>query len=117
MDAKIYQWDEYSWYATNWDLDETIKWYQENITEMEPESIDDIEECDLDKDGVWVETTDLADIEKIGDMENFSFSPHEKTFGDLRRHGYSVTKWTSFREALKAYEGFTEPFEIASTEF
>jgi len=117
MSVKIYKMDEYSWYATDWDFDKTLDWYQNNITELEDSEIDEIEECDIDKEGMWWNTTNPKDLKQLDLNDELSASSKNITFGDLMRSGDEVFKYISFRKAIELSGKFTEPFEIANTEW
>lgn len=120
--SEVYKLNDYDYYITPWDLEDTIDWYNE---EYEDEiSIDDIEICNLDSEGMWVETTDSNDIDRLGESDEL-ISTYTKEgisipeFGDLMR-GYdgAIYKFTSYREVInKNYidNELSEPEVIAST--
>lgn len=115
-DPKVYQIDNYSWLASNWSFEKTIAWYQQHINLLDADSINRIEECDIDSVGMWCETTDPADIERLGDADRLG-TQSDPVFEDLCRSNGSVYKFVSFRTALQKLGEFTEPIEIASTEW
>jgi hypothetical protein len=74
MSIKIYKMDEYSWYATPWNFDKTLDWYQKNIVKLTEDEIEDIEECDIDKEGMWWNTNDPNDLKQLGVSDELSAS-------------------------------------------
>jgi len=117
MSVAIYKMDEYSWYATDWDFDKTLDWYQKNIVELTESEIEEIEECNVDKEGMWWETSDPKDLEQLGVNDELSATSKDTAFGDLMRSGDEVFKYIPFRKAIELSGKFTEPFEIAATEW
>lgn len=117
MDNKIrvFKMNEYVWYASKWNSEETNDWYNKNI---EDNDIEDVELVDLDTEGMWYETNDKEDIEKLGDSDELGdFILGEAEFGDLLRKGNSVYKYISYRDAIEFDKEFTEPYSIATTEW
>lgn len=81
---------------------------------------DEAKECDLDKDGMWWQTEDKEDLEKLGTADELIGKDDNNNleFGSLQRFGYdTICKYISFRQAIKYDLDFTEPYCIASTEF
>lgn len=123
----VYKLNDYEWYITSWYLEDTLKWY---INEFGDEiTEEDVELCDIDKKGMWIETTDNNDILKLGDSDELISTKVDKhgkritvpKFGDLMR-GYDglVFKFTSFRDVInKNYmdNPLKEPEVIASTDW
>jgi len=112
--VKVYEMNDCSWFASKWDKEKTNQYYN---NEIDDNDINDVTECDLDKDGMWYLTEDQADIEALGDSDELVNDISEPVIGDLMRRGNEVFKFTSFREVLKESEDFTEPYEIATTEW
>lgn len=119
--VKVFRMNECEWYASKWDLKETNDWYEKNIAEND---IDEVEEMDLELEGMWVETTDKKDIERLGDKEivtRHDLAKDNYKLGDLLRVGDSIFKFISYKEAIeKDIAGygvdFEEPYLIASNE-
>lgn len=108
---KVYFDGNSEWYASPWDLEKTREWI---IKEYESDDDYEIEECDLDNDGMWYETNDKKDIEQLGDYDEQC----KGGIGDLRRgieDKNIVEKFMTFREVLNI-QGYSEkPYEIATT--
>ena len=112
--VKVYKMNDDSWFASKWDKEKT---HQSHNNEIDDNDIVDVVECDLDKDGMWWTTEDKADIEALGEADELVSDTLKPTIGDLMRKSYEVYKFTSFREVLEISEDFTEPYEIATTEW
>ncbi|WP_252251274.1 hypothetical protein [Clostridium sp. VAP52] len=124
-ELKVYKLNDYEWYITPWDLEDTLKWYNE---EYEDNVIkEDIIESNLDTEGMWWETEDKNDIEKLGNydeiigVEKTSEGTKRKIyFGNLMRKDGEIYKYIPFREVIKNYylnAILTEPEVIATTEW
>lgn len=123
-DFKIYKMNDCEWYITPLSIEETIKWYNKEFDEDITEK--DIEEVDLNTEGMWWETKNKDDIDKLGDSEE-SISYKETKygyiknacFGDLMRKEGLIYKYSSFRDVIKNNysEGIKEPEMIASTDW
>lgn len=115
-EIKVLKMNDYEWYATKWSIEETNKWYKENIAEND---IEDIGICDLDKHGVWCPTEDEKDIEKLKDTDKVIRidDEHKLMFGNLIKMDGEVYKYISLREAILKNADFREPYCIASTEW
>lgn len=123
---KVYKMNDYEWWASKNGVDELICWYRENIDDSLTfeEMLEEVEECDLDKDGMWYITTDKADIEELGDCDDLigfeiinGMHKRKVQFGNLMRKGEEVYKFIPYREAIKFDLDFKEPYNIASTEW
>jgi hypothetical protein len=112
--VKIYKMNDYSWFASKWDMEKTNEYYNQKVDDND---IEDVEECDLDKDGMWWETTDKADIEMLGEFDEVTSDTSKISIGDLMCRGGEIYKFTSFRDVLAENKDFTEPYEIATTEW
>lgn len=113
-EIKVYRMNDYEWYASKWDIEKTNEWYCE---QFEDNDIDDIEVSDLDNDGMWWNTVDKQDIDRLGDADEIISEIGKPKAGDLMRKGSEVYKWITFREAIQFDLDFTEPYCIACTEF
>ena len=119
---KVYRMDDYEWWASKWDKKRTNDFFNEEYgTDNE---VEDIRECDIDKEGMWWETTDIKDIERLGGYEEListeevnGMTRRKTSFGDLIRKDGLVFKFTSFRDVLKIQGDFEEPHMIATTEW
>lgn len=121
---KVYKLNDSEWYITPWSIDKTLAWYNKefkcNLT------TDMIQECNVYKEGMWLETTDEDDIEALGDSDEIisiiktpQGLKRSVMFGDLMKKGESVYKYCSFKVAIEEIydEELKEPEIIASTEF
>ena len=117
-EIKVFKMNDYEWWATKWDADKTNDWYNKHI---EDNDIEDLELCNLDSEGMWYETKEKEDIDKLGDSDelisyevvNNKKVPKAK-FGDLKRYGGDVYKYISFRDAVAFDIYFKEPYCLAS---
>jgi hypothetical protein len=109
----VFKMNDYEWWASNLSLEETKKYYEKVFGE--DIEIEDIKECDIDKEGMWWVTEDEQDIQRIG--ENDECMHIKREFGDLRRIYGEVYKYIPFRLALMKNGEIKEPFCIASTEW
>lgn len=126
-DIKVYKMNDYEWWASKLNKRETLDFYlKETGLDEDENPLEDIIECDIDTEGMWWETKDIEDIEKLGDAdeiisyETIDGKKVRKTkFGDLTRMFGSgeIHKFISFREAIEKMGEYTEPYEIASTEW
>jgi hypothetical protein len=124
---KVFKMGDYEWWATKFNKEETLEWYIEESGLLEDEvSMDEMKECDLDKEGMWWETNDPEDIKKLGDadeivgIEKINGRTRKRVrFGNLMRRGAEVYKFIPFREALEKYGDFEESscFCLATTEW
>lgn len=121
MSIKVYKMDDYEWWASKWDKEKTNNFFNEEYgTENE---IEDVKECDLDKDGMWYATNNPKDIEELGDNDEIisiekvnGMTKRKVAFGDLMRRDGEVFKYMSLRNVLKLHGDFEKPFMIATTE-
>lgn len=123
MDMKVYRFGDYEWVATNWDLEKTKEWYQAEFGLSDDEMEMDFEECDIDKQGQYVE---FENEEKIKALEAEGIEeesvPDENgvnDIGSLLKRGSEWFELVPFRKALEINE-FTpssEPIVIATTEW
>ena len=108
-DIKVYQMNEYDWVATPFDLEKTIQWYMDEVGMLE-EEIQDVRECDIEKEGTWCEVTGIIDMEQIKEKQAIG----DKKFGDMKKQFGTVWIYTSFKDAI--INDIKEPYIISSTE-
>lgn len=127
-DIKVFQMDDYEWWAIKGDIEELVDWYRENIDNSYSveKMIDEAKECDIDTEGMWWATENPADIERLGDYDEIvSYETlngrkiRKPKFGNLTRMSGSgeIYKFISFRDAIEKSGEYTEPYMIASTEW
>lgn len=123
---KVYKMNDYEWWVSKNGVEELICWYRENIDDSftYEEMLGEVKECNLDKEGMWWETKDIKDIEKLGDYEELisvekvnGITRRNVSFGDLIRKGDEVYKFIPYREAIKNDLDFKEPYMIATIEW
>ncbi|GEM_PF-1156375 len=122
---KVYKMNDYEWWASKWDKQETNEWYKKEHGLSEQDNpIEEVVESDLDKEGMWWETEDKEDIKKLGDSDEIiGFEivngQHKRkvTPGDLIRKGNEVYKYITFREAIAKDIYFKDPYCIASIDW
>lgn len=121
---KVYKLNDYEWYITPWNLSDTLNWYNKEFGD--DLTTNDVEESNLDLEGMWWETQDKEDIERLGDSDEIITIEKTPTgtkrsvcFGDLMRKDGDVYKYTSFKDVIKIYynESIEEPEVIATTEW
>lgn len=120
--VKVYRMDDCEWWASKWNEEETNKFFNEEYgTENE---IEDVKECNMDKDGMWYTTNNPKDIEELGDNDEImsiekvnGMKKRKVAFGNLMRRDGEVFKYMSFRDVLKLNGDFENPFMIATTEW
>lgn len=125
MSIRVYKMNDYEWWASELDKKETNEFYKKELgLTNEDNPLEDIKECNIDKEGMWWETTDEKDLERLGDadeiigIEKINGMIRKKVrFGDLMRRQEGIFKFISFREAIKICGEYKEPYEIASTEW
>lgn len=118
-DIRVYKMNDYEWYASKWSIEDTNEWYKkEFVLDDDENPIDEIRVCNLDEEGVWMETTNEEDLKEIGDNDEIGNVVLGKpNFGDLKRENSSIWKYISFREAIQSDLDFEEPYCIATTEY
>lgn len=122
---KVYKMNDYEWWASKLGKKETNEFYKKELRLTEEDNpSEDIKECNIDKEGMWWETVEEKDLERLGDadeiigFENFNGMTRRKVqFGNLMRIGGEVYKFIPFREAIKNCGAYEEPHMIASTEW
>jgi len=114
---KVYQMNDCEWWASKWDIHKTNEYYLKDVgMDAGDNPEEEVEECDIDKKGMWWETHDKKDREELGDYDEIS-SANGHEFGSLMRQGNEIYKLISFREAIAKNGDFENPYCIASTEF
>jgi hypothetical protein len=123
---RVYKMDDYTWWASKTSKEEARDCYMEEYRRLKEEDvpIGGIRECNLDTEGMWWETRDDKDLERLGDADEIvgfeivkGQTKRKIQFGNLLRDGDRIFKFISFREALQKHGDFTEPFCLASTEW
>jgi hypothetical protein len=118
-DITVYKLNEYEWWASKLSIEETEAFYEKEIGEEN--DIEDIEECNIDKEGMWweIETGTKEHEEATLKLNGLSKWKQEKelTSGDLMNDDGTISKWITFREAIERSGEYCEPFCIASTEW
>lgn len=125
-DIRVYRMNDCEWWASKWDIDKTLEFYLRltGVTEEE-NPLDEMIECDLDNDGMWMETNNEEDLEKLGENDevisvkqtNIEGILTKSNPGDIERRGECIFKFITFREAIQQDKDFKEPYCIASTEY
>lgn len=113
---KVYFDGDGDWYVSPWEIEKTRQWIIENY-QLDEEL--ELEECDLDNDGMWYETNDLKDIATLGDSDECQ-KGNIGNMGDLRKgieDKNIVEKVISFREVIKSQGYSGEPYIIATTNY
>ena len=112
---KVYKMNDFSFVASDLSVEETNAWYEKEFGEEN--NIEDIREVDLDNEGMWWLLTNENKIQEFlynGCVETMT----ETKFGSMMTRDYhDVYEFISYKEALKRSGEYTEPYEIASTEF
>lgn len=121
---KVYKLNDYEWYVTPWSIEKTLEWYNKEFDDDLTKDM--VGECDIYNEGMWLETSDKEDIERLGDSdERISIIKTPKgikravRFGDLMRRDDIVYKYCSFKVAIEDMydKELVEPEVIASTDF
>lgn len=119
---KVYKMNDYEWWASKLSIEETAKFIENEI--RRENDLDDVKECDLDKDGMRWPTEDRADLDRLGDADEIigfeiinGQTKRKVGFGDLMRSEGKVYKYIPLRLALLKSGEYTEPFCIAATEW
>ncbi|WIV11148.1 hypothetical protein [Proteiniborus sp. MB09-C3] len=124
-DIKVYKINDYEWWASKLNIEETLDFYlKEYNLDEDDNPIENIKECDIDKEGMWWLTEDIEDLEKLGDNDEIvSYKiVHGRRIrkpepGNLIRRSREVYKYITFREAIEKNGEYEEPFRIASTDW
>ena len=116
-DMKVFKVDEYQWIAAP-SLLHALALYDEQIG-LEVEYLNDIEECEIEKMGMW-DSTGIMQSEKEafeqGILKIYEPQKNKKMeFGDYGVFAGELCKWTSFADVIKSQEVGT--YVIACTEY
>lgn len=118
MDYKVFKMNDFDWVVAK-SKDEAISWYENEYGELVDR--DEVKECDLEKEGQYVEFTNekrIAELEATSTTEVIvpvEGNPHARGFGSLRKHDGEWVIKVPFKEVLPTQE--TKPFVAASTEW
>lgn len=120
---KVYFDGDSNWYASPWNLEKTKKQVCKEF-ELSEEEIE-LEECNIDTEGMWIETNNAEDIKRLGDSDEVvgieivnGMHKRKVGFGDLERnsdYGSGVAKYISFRDVIKMDGRSEKPYIIATT--
>lgn len=110
----VYNMGDGTWVAADTLLN-ALTWYNENVTDIEVDYLNEMRECDIDTEGTWWETDAPEDKERIGEEHTWSRESDKRNFGDLIKTSDGIFKYTSFREVINS-EGYTEPYVISAEE-
>lgn len=122
---KVYKMNDYEWWASKWSIEKTNEYYKKEYGLTEEENpTEEIEECDLDKEGMWweIDATE-EEIKALGDKEELimiDMTSKRKRIapGSLKRCGSDVYRYITLGEAItKENIYFVEPYCIATTEW
>ncbi len=118
----VYKMNDYEWWASKLSIEETEDFIEKEIGGEN--DLDDIEECDIDSEGMWWQTEEKEDLDKLGDADDLidyeiisGQTRRKVSFGNLMRRDGEVFKYIPFRIALMKSGEYVEPFCIASTEW
>lgn len=112
---KIYKMDDYDYVVAN-NIKEAIEFYTNEMSIDEDEL--DIKECNIDKEGMWIETMDKKDLEKLKNIKEIIYRTNDKIeFGSLMKKYNKVYKFTSFREVIKQNGEYIQPYIIATIDW
>lgn len=118
-DIKVYKMNDYEWWASDLTAEETNAFYKKEIGEEN--SIEEIEECDIDKEGLWwvlePETEEHKKAMVALNGKHTTYPGRNRKIGDLSNDNGTITKFISLRDAIERSGEYTEPFCIASTEW
>jgi hypothetical protein len=123
MGTKVFRFGDYDWVATNMELEETQEWYKKEFGLSDDEMEMDFIECDLDKQGMYIEFEDEGKIKRLEaeniEEESVLDENGMRTIGSLMKRGGEWYELVPFRKAFEVFE-FTpdsEPTVIATTEW
>jgi|GEM_PF-2969073 len=92
--------------------DEAIQYYEKNISEIEEDSVI---ELDIDTKGMWYPTEEAADMERIAEGKDIDHTPTQ--FGDLMWYEGDLHKFMPYRKVIELQGEYTGPEIIASSEY
>ena len=124
MRLNVFRMNDIEWWCTHMDLKEFYTWYlKEHGLDPEDNPLDEVSECDLDKQGMWwiyedsINQKRLAKAyEKQGDIEKHH-KGYKTCIGQVRDcYNGKYAEMIPFRKAIDLYGLYTGPFCIAATE-
>lgn len=110
---RVYFDGDSEWYASPWDLEKTRLWI---IKEFGLDDDLELEECNIDMEGMWYETNNPEDIAGLDDYDESC----KGGIGDLRRgieDKSIVERLMAFREVIKLQGASEKPYIIATTNY
>ena len=111
---KVFKMNEYDWVAAK-GIDEAQESYLKDTGVGEEENpFDEITECDIDNEGVWVEVNDDKELAKLFNNPKGTFQD-DGGLGSYKIIGGDWFRKVPFRDVLPTEE--QAPFVIASTEY
>ncbi len=115
---KVFKMNDMEWWCTHMSLDEFYPWYLEEHGLAEDDNPrDEIEECDLDNDGMWFFFDDEENIKRL-EKELKGFDELCKGgIGDIERKYDGIAEMVSFRKAIELNGKYTGSYCIATTDW
>lgn len=111
---KVYFDGDSVWYASPYNREETAENLAKDMHLDLEELLDTLEECDLDKDGMWYPTNKKKDIEALGSYDERCSG----RIGDLRKgQENNVEKLMAFRDVIRIQGTSKTPYIIASSSY
>lgn len=99
-DMRVFRVDEYQWIAAPTLLHALVEYDSQDSLEIE--YLQDIEECNISKDGLW--DSDCVTAQEELDVRNGKITllpADEVSFGQFGIFNGEVCKWTSFSDVIK----------------
>jgi hypothetical protein len=118
---KVFKMNDYDW-VTAQSKEQAQEWYLKEFKLEESDNpMDEVEECDIDKKGMWIPYENEEKIQEYESRNTLSIVSDQRktTFGDIKKlHGEWVM-FVPFREAMAIFNitKDSEPHVIASTEW
>ena len=122
MRLKVYRMNDCEWWCTHLEIEEFYDWYlKEHGLDQEDNPLEDVEECDLDKDGMWWEYEDEYNKDRIAKTyerkkDNDVSEVHHTSIGSIDYFNNELCEMVSFRKAIDLYGLYNGSFLIACTE-
>ena len=118
MGLKVFKMNDVEWWCTHMELKEFYSWYlKEHGLDPEDNPLDEIKECDLDSDGMWLEFEDEENIYRLDKELNGFDEVCKGGIGDIKRTSNGIIEMVSFRKAIDMFGVYDGSFCIASTEY
>lgn len=133
---KVFKMNDYEWVVSPLSKEETNEWYIKYVDcDAEDQLIEDVEECNIETDGMWLEIEDITKLKEIQrylrnllnekQIENkeqlleIRKISDKTSIGDVIKHEGMWCEYVSFAEAIKRlnYDDITTPDFIATTEW